>query len=118
MSARNGSCFIDSACAYIPSCIRERLIVDAIDLSQYAESNNGIRYIFTMVDSFSKFSFCYPTERKTSTNFLKAVTHLYMHEGCWRILHSDNDGEFLANNVKNFSRSMSTKLVQGAPHRT
>ncbi|KAF7694740.1 hypothetical protein CDIK_1978 [Cucumispora dikerogammari] len=39
----------------IPNFIRERLIVDTIDVSEYAESNMNKKYIFTMIDSFKKF---------------------------------------------------------------
>ncbi|KAF7701603.1 hypothetical protein CDIK_0693 [Cucumispora dikerogammari] len=64
----------------IPNFVRERLIVDTIDLSEYHVSNNEIKYIFTMIDSFSKFAFCYPVERKTSENFLRAIRYLYFRE--------------------------------------
>ncbi|KAF7700675.1 hypothetical protein CDIK_0885 [Cucumispora dikerogammari] len=40
----------------IPNYIRERLIVDTIDLSKYSDMNEKIMYVFTMIDSFSKFA--------------------------------------------------------------
>ncbi|KAF7686570.1 hypothetical protein CDIK_3137 [Cucumispora dikerogammari] len=35
--------------------IRERIVVDTIDISEYSESNMNKRYIFTGIDSISKF---------------------------------------------------------------
>ncbi|KAF7684868.1 hypothetical protein CDIK_4383, partial [Cucumispora dikerogammari] len=40
----------------IPNYIRERLIVDTIDLSDYLNMNGRLKYVFTMIDSFSKFA--------------------------------------------------------------
>ena len=36
----------------VPSFVRERSIVDTIDLSEYADGNDQNRYLFTFVDSF------------------------------------------------------------------
>ncbi|KAF7684883.1 Gag-Pol polyprotein, partial [Cucumispora dikerogammari] len=70
-----------------------------------------------MIESFSKFAFCYPVERKTSENFLKAFKHLYYREGGWKIVHSDNGREFVANRVVEFISQIGSEQVQGAPYR-
>ena len=102
----------------VPNFIRERIIVDTIDLSEYGEANNGMKYIFTMIDSFSKFAWCYQTERKSTVSFLKAFKHFYHREGSWKIFHSDNGGEFIANEVQTFIRTvMKAQIVHGAPYR-
>ncbi|KAF7684820.1 hypothetical protein CDIK_4431 [Cucumispora dikerogammari] len=36
----------------VPSYIRERLMVDTVDLTEYAHSNDQKKYIFTFIDSF------------------------------------------------------------------
>ncbi|KAF7686600.1 SCAN domain-containing protein 3 [Cucumispora dikerogammari] len=64
----------------ISNFVRERLIVDTIDHSEDREYNDGIKYIFTMIDSFSKFAFCYPVKSKTSQNFLRSLKNLYLGE--------------------------------------
>ena len=102
----------------VPSFIKERLIVDTIDLSEYAEANNGKKYIFTMIYSFSKFAWCYPSERKSGACFLEAFKHFFRREGSWKIFHSDNGGEFVANEVQTFIRTvMRAQIVHGAPYR-
>ena len=77
-----------------------------------------MKYVFTMIDSFSKFAWCYPSENKTSGNFLNALKNLYDREGTWKIFHSDNGGEFTANSVKAFiTNVMKAEIVHGAPYR-
>ncbi|KAF7686615.1 Gag-Pol polyprotein, partial [Cucumispora dikerogammari] len=102
----------------IPDFIRDRLIVDTIDVSEYAESNMNKKYIFKMIDSLSKFVWCYPVERKCSSAFLEAIKDLYYTEGSWQIFHSDNGDEFTAIQVQNFIRNvMRATIVYGAPYR-
>ena len=61
----------------LPNFVKERLIVDTIDLSIYAQYNDGYRYIFTMVDSFSKFVFVFPSLRKDAESFSKILKPLF-----------------------------------------
>ncbi|KAF7678000.1 Pro-Pol polyprotein, partial [Cucumispora dikerogammari] len=71
-----------------------------------------------MIDSFSKFVWCYTVERKSSSAFLEAIKDLYYTEGPWQIFHSDNGGEFTAMQVQNFIRNvMNATIVHGAPYR-
>lgn len=53
----------------ISSFPRERLLVDAIDLRRYAGSNNGHAWIFTFVDSFTKFGWDFPSVHKSGSVF-------------------------------------------------
>ena len=48
-----------------------------------------------------------------------ALKKLYHQEGTWQIFHSDNEGEFIANTVKNFILNdvMKAEIVHGAPYR-
>ena len=100
----------------IPSFIRERIMVDTIDLSCYSESNLGIKYLFTMIDTFSKFAFVFPSRDKSATSFLNAFKTLYYREGPFKTLHTDNGGEFTATVVTSFINSIGTDTVRGAPY--
>ncbi|KAF7685181.1 hypothetical protein CDIK_4070 [Cucumispora dikerogammari] len=64
----------------VPNFKRERLIVDTIDLSEYADLNNKIKYVFTMIDSFSKFSWSISSTKKTEAEFLKNLHYLHYRE--------------------------------------
>ena len=102
----------------ISNFIRERLIVDTIDVSEYAESNMNKKYIFTMIDSFKKFVWCYTVERKSSSAFLEAIKDLYYTEVSWKIFHSDNGGEFTAIQIQEPIRNViNATIVLGASYR-
>ncbi|KAF7694702.1 Gag-Pol polyprotein [Cucumispora dikerogammari] len=101
----------------VSNFIRERLIVDTVDLSEYADLNNGIKYVFTMIDSFSKFSWCYPSTRKTAAEFLKNLHYLHDRKGTWKIFHSDNGEEFTSNVVQEYiEQKMSARIIHRAPY--
>ncbi|KAF7690725.1 Pro-Pol polyprotein [Cucumispora dikerogammari] len=70
-----------------------------------------------MIDSFSKFSWCYTSTRKTEAGFLKNLRHLHHREGTWRIFHSDNDGDFTSNEVQEYiEQKMGAQIIHGAPY--
>ncbi|KAF7702646.1 KRAB-A domain-containing protein 2 [Cucumispora dikerogammari] len=76
----------------VPSLIRERLMADTIDLSEYASENDGIRYVFTFIDSFSKFAFVFTSTNRDSNSVYKILKKLFFSEGPWKIFHTDNGG--------------------------
>ncbi|KAG0441407.1 Retrovirus-related Pol polyprotein from transposon RE1 [Dictyocoela muelleri] len=78
----------------IPDYVRERLIVDTIDITFYRHNNNDYRYIFTFFDSFSKYAWAYPARNKNGETFLSILRYHFYFEGTWAKLHSDNGGEF------------------------
>ncbi|KAG0422078.1 Gypsy retrotransposon integrase-like protein 1, partial [Dictyocoela muelleri] len=106
--SRCNGCQLERLPAFVPeirpilsSYPRERLIVDTIDMRQYADQNNQYKYIFTMIDSFSKFGWCYKALNKSSECFSKILENHFYLEGKWDILHTDNGGEFENERVKN-----------------
>ncbi|KAF7692911.1 Gag-Pro-Pol polyprotein [Cucumispora dikerogammari] len=102
----------------IPIYIRERLIVDTIDLSEYSDMNGGIKYFFTTIDSFSKFAWCTPSLTKSGAAFLNALKDLHKRKGTWKIFHSNNGDEFTFNAVQEYiANRMQTKFVYGALYR-
>ena len=90
----------------IPSFISERIMVDTIDLSCYSESNLGIKYLFTMIDTFSKFAFVFPSRDKSATGFLNAFKKLYYCEVHSKIFYTGNGGQFTAKIVTSFINSI------------
>ncbi|KAF7698507.1 hypothetical protein CDIK_1498 [Cucumispora dikerogammari] len=105
-----------ATCPYVSNFVRVRLIVDTIDLSEHADLNNGIKYVFTMIDSFSKFSWCYPSTRKSSAKFLKNLRHLHHREDTWRIFHLDNDESSLLIRYKNTLSKKRVHELYTGPH--
>ncbi|KAG0432006.1 Pro-Pol polyprotein [Dictyocoela muelleri] len=121
--ARCNGCQLDRPPTSVPeirpilsSYPRERLIVDTIDMRQYSEENNQYKYIFTMIDSFSKFGWCYKALNKSSESFSKILENHFYLEGKWDILHTDNGGEFENERVKSICRQFGVKLIHGRPY--
>ena len=66
---------------------RERLIIDAVDFRRYHLQNSGYKYIFTFIDSFTKFAWAFPTKDKSSLTFSNILKTFLMREGPWYIIH-------------------------------
>ncbi|KAF7685327.1 Gag-Pol polyprotein [Cucumispora dikerogammari] len=81
------------------------------------DANDWKRYLFTFIDSFSKFAFVFPSVRRDSESVLKNLKELIYSEGPWKIFHSDNGGEFTSNNIKSFLEEFNIRDVQGRPYR-
>ena len=73
---------------------RERLIVDAVNMSRYASVNDGICYLYNLIDSFTKFAWSYPAKDKSASAFNQILNKHFLSEGKFDIFHSDNGSEF------------------------
>jgi hypothetical protein len=49
---------------------------DIFDLNKYSSFNEGYKYIFAMVDIFSRFAFCIPMKTKNDTDNINALTKI------------------------------------------
>ena len=47
------------------NCIDEIWAADLIDMQAFSSDNNGIKYLLTVIDIFSKFVWIVPLKRKT-----------------------------------------------------
>jgi len=45
---------------------------DLIDMKKYSEENNGYSYMIKVIDTFSKFAWALPIEKKDGTTVSKA----------------------------------------------
>ncbi|KAG0427089.1 hypothetical protein DMUE_5926 [Dictyocoela muelleri] len=53
----------------IPNLLRKILLVDTIVVKIYSEHNDGYKYIFTFIDSFTKFAWAYISKTKMLLHF-------------------------------------------------
>ncbi|KAG0430173.1 Pro-Pol polyprotein [Dictyocoela muelleri] len=60
---------IQSITPILPDYVRERILVDTVDLSAYSAYNINFRYMFVMVDYFSKYAWAYPSLLKDARSF-------------------------------------------------
>lgn len=95
---------------------RKRLIVDAVSLRQYAEQNDGYKYIFTFIDSFTKFGWAYKARDKSAQTFEKILKAHITNEGLWSILHTDNGREFINANIQTLTNFYKIEHITGRPY--
>ena len=58
------------------SGINEIWAVDVIDMQAFSEDNNGIKYLLTVIDIFSKFVWIIPIKRKTGQEVANAFSRI------------------------------------------
>lgn len=94
---------------------RQQVQADLIDMSAYAKSNSNVKYIFTSIDMFSKYAFCYPMKRKTGEESRRALEKmLQFYQTAPQELFTDRGLEFINERVRLFLRD--NNIVHRLPH--
>ena len=93
---------------------REHVQIDLIDVSEMAGTNDGITFILTGIDMFTKFLVCVPMLRKTAARSKTAMKKLLQKFGPDKPekIMSDKGTEFMNNRVQELLQS------QGIHHYT
>lgn len=94
----------------------QRLLVDAIDLRRYGAQNDGYKWIFTFIDSFSKFGWGFAAIDKRGDKFAKILRQFFLREGEWDIFHTDNGREFQNQYVEAVLAEMNIPHISGRPY--
>lgn len=82
----------------------QRLFVDFLGL--YPRSSKGNRFIFLIVDQFSKFVFLEPIRSATSRKTVEILEgYIFLTFGVPEVLVSDNGKQFTSNDFRNFLQS-------------
>jgi len=68
--------------------------IDLVDLSSLASFNNGMRYLLTCIDVFSKRAWAVPVRRKSARDVAEAFEKILTEEKC-NMVQSDKGTEFL-----------------------
>lgn len=100
----------------IPIFPRQRLIIDTVDMRRYREYNSQFSYIFTFIDSFTKFGWAYKSIDKSGESFSKILKLHLQHEGKWHLIHTDNGREFCNLHVDELLNKYSIRIVHGRPY--
>ena len=85
----------------VASSFNEVWQIDIFDLSKYSGSNNGYKYIFAIVDVFSRQALCIAMKNKNNTSCVMALEFAIKDRGKPRVLTSDNDSSFLSSDFTN-----------------
>lgn len=77
---------------------------DLIDMQGYAEFNDGVRYLLTVIDVFSKFGWIVPIQKKTGKCVAEGFKQIFKERTCDKLelkCWVDNGLEFYNKDVKN-----------------
>ena len=77
--------------------------IDLIILIKYSKQNNNYKYILTVIDFFSKFSFCYPLKNKNSNEIINSFKDIFKKSKRKpKMIQSDEGSEFTNKQVQKF----------------
>ena len=93
----------------------DHIQIDPVDLHTYAASNEGMAWLLTIIDIFSKYTFAYPLPTKRAENVVAALAHLFSVEGVPGIVQSDNGTEFATGLLQNMAATLDFELRHGRP---
>ena len=88
------------------NCVDERWSIDLADFSGYKTTNNkGCRYIFVIIDNFSKYLCCLPLENKNSQTITNDFSNiLTKSKRSAQKIESDRGAKFFNSFNKFFSK--------------
>ena len=97
--------------------IQEQHQIDLVDMKNMQTEHNGkpYRYIFSLMDIFSRFHWLAPLERKKSSHVKKELRRIYKVHGIPERLQSDNGGEF-RKDVQKYCKTNKIKMIRCRPY--
>ena len=85
----------------IVSGMNEQLQLDLVDVRKNVDHNDGMNYILTAIDVFSKRAWAIPIKNKSSAEVLRALTDI-LDETTFSTIQSDKGKEFINKPVQRF----------------
>jgi integrase-like protein/chromodomain-containing protein len=82
---------------------------DLVDMQMFANKNNGYRYILTVIDVFSKYSWAKAIKTKNGISIVNAFKNILKDNRKPIFIRTDKGTEFLNNTVQKFFSSNSIK---------
>ena len=77
--------------------------IDLITMIKFSKQNNNCKYILSIIDFFSKYSWCYPLKNKNSNEIINAFKDIFKKsKRKTNFIQSDEGSEFTNKVVQNF----------------
>ena len=77
--------------------------IDLITMIKYSKQNNNYKYILTVIDFFSKHSWCYPLKNKNSNEIINSFKDIFKKSKRKpKMIQSDEGSEFTNKQVQKF----------------
>ena len=88
---------------------------DLIDMQKYSKVNKGYKYIFTNIDTFSKYAWSFPLKTKTVKE-IKSCFQKIFKERKPSYIWSDQESVFFSKEMLNFFRDNNVKIYYTHSH--
>ena len=95
---------------------RQRYVGDLTDLPYQFRKNNKFKYIFTIIDHFSKMAESFLLIRKTGNNIVDSLKKFIDLYGAPNEFSSDNGREFVNKEVQSFFLNKNINIIKGRPY--
>ena len=82
---------------------------DLVDMNQYSKINKGYKYIFTIIDIFSKIAYVYPLKSKKIQD-IKACFEKIFKKSKPKYIWSDKEPAFLSKEMQQFFKDNNVKI--------
>ena len=79
--------------------LRQQWQADLVDLSNLKKDNDGMTFLLTVIDVFSKVAWCVPMKNKSAASLVAALTSTFS-KGWPKTLQTDQGLEFLNKSVQ------------------
>ncbi len=84
--------------------------MDLVDLSSISNKNDGIKFLLTAIDIFSRKAFVVPLKTKKATEVRNAIAHIFTNYPPVKYLQTDLGKEFYNRAVKNLLSKLGVTL--------
>jgi hypothetical protein len=74
---------------------------DLVDMREFAKHNDNYKYILTIIDCFSKYSFAVPLKNKSGKEIIDALKSIFEERKC-ALFRTDRGTEFCNNDVRKY----------------
>ena len=86
------------------------------DIPYEFRTNNDYKYIFTVIDHFSKLAQSYLLKDKTAKNIITSLNKFIEFYGKPNEFSSDNGREFINSSIESYSESNNIHLIRSRPY--
>jgi transposase InsO family protein len=91
-------------------------MVDLIDVSDYEKTNCGHKWLLTIIDVHSKYSWVFPLKTKTGKEVVEKLEDLFhLYTGPPKIIQCDNGKEFCNSHMLQMAEEFKIVLKHSRP---
>lgn len=90
--------------------INDQHQMDLADMQKFSEYNDGVKYLLTIIDCFSRFAWAIPIKDKTPVTIINALEPIYQEIGAPLRVHTDKGKEFTSRETKQFFQDWNVKF--------